>query len=176
MARSPHKRERHWRGPARLGPPSRNQLANIGRAHTITQTIGQALDARAKMASDTIGQALNTWDQGPRAQLASIGRATYTTDVIGQALRAWDQGVRDQLSDLVPADVQADAVGQTFPGLERPPAAQIAIRSLVLTVFVLLIAAFWEQTKERPAEAIKGVLELVAMWYALDLWIWRKLS
>ena len=61
----------------------------------------------------------------------------------------------------------SDVVGQAIPGLERPPAAQIAVRAVVLTAFVLLGAALWEETKDRPAEAIKGIIELVALWYAL---------
>ena len=165
------------------------KLASIGRGTYATDTIGQALRAwdrsysaqlsglaNVQLRSAAIGQVLDAWNHGVRDQLADIGRITYTTDTIRQTLDTLDQAIRDQNPDLILADMQSDAVGQAIPGLERPPAAQITVRAVVLMAFVLLGTALLEETKDRPAEAIKGIIELVALWYALDLWIWRRLS
>jgi hypothetical protein len=152
------------------------KLANLARVQLRTDAIGQALETWNRSYSAQLAEVTRTWNRSYSAQLSGLAHVQLQSAAIGQVLDAWDQSIRDQLSHLVPADVQSDAIGQTVPGLERPPAAQIAIRALVLTLFVLLIAALWEETKDSPAEAIKGVLELIAMWYALDLWIWRRLS
>lgn len=151
-----------------MGP---RKLASIGRGTYATDTIGQALRAwdrsysaqlsglaNVQLRSAAIGQVLDAWNHGVRDQLADIGRITYTTDTIRQTLDTLDQAIRDQNPDLILADMQSDAVGQAIPGLERPPAAQITVRAVVLMAFVLLGTALWRRRRTGQPKPSRGSL------------------
>jgi hypothetical protein len=152
----------------------------------------KAIDARMRhvqLQTDTIGRVLDACNQSVAAQLgqlASLSRVQLRTEAISKAMDACNQSVAAQLGQLASlsrVQLRTEAISKATPDPEWPdlewllPFGQIAVRALVLTVFLLLIGAIWEEKKDSsPTDAVADIVNLLAIWCALDLWIWKKLS
>jgi hypothetical protein len=173
----------------------RDQLADIGRVHTITDVIGQALDARAKMTGDVIaraldarakiigdaiGQALNAWNRQLDSQLATITRVQLPIDTIGQALNAhmerFDAILRDASAAMREDDPPVPTGGAVIASrnMDGRLMAQLALRVFTAMIALALVTAIWEEGKDTaPAAAAAMIIGVLQAWNQVDKAIWK---